>query len=168
MSPVRARRCGAASHGLLPGEPRTYLRALAVVGLIAGVITMHSLGLGHGPMAGHPMSAGTSQTSQMAAMDGTPEHPAPQDATSVMTEVIAEAMAEAEVVAGTIPAHGMAAMCLAVLPFLVLLLARILGFRVRGLGLATHLLAARRTVRSDRAPPAYRCPSLLKLCILRT
>lgn len=168
MSPVHARRSGSAWGGLLPGEPRTYLRVLAVVGLIVGVIAMHSLGLGHGPMAGHPMSAGTSQTSQMAAMDGTPAHPAPQAATSVMTEVTAEVMAEAEVVAGTIPAHGMAAMCLAVLPILVLLIAQMLGFRVRGLGLATHLLAARRTVRGDRAPPAYRCPSLLKLCILRT
>ncbi|MEO3939025.1 DUF6153 family protein [Dermatophilaceae bacterium Soc4.6] len=155
MSPAHTRRSGLAWHGLWPAGGQTHLRFLAVVGLIVGVVAMHSLGLGHGPMsAGHSMSAGTTQ---MAGMGASSEAHA---TTSVVADVGA--------VVGVDPSHQMAAMCLAVLPFLVLLIARMLGFRIRGLGSAARLLPAWGNVRSDRAPPAYRCPSLLKLCILRT
>ena len=153
MSHVHASRSGLARHGLLPAGGLIHLRVLAVVGLIVGVLTMHSFGLGHGPMTvGHSLSAGTAQMTGMGA------HLAPHTTTSVM----------AEAVVGVDPAHGMAAMCLAVLPFLLLLLARTLSFRIRGLAPTARLLPARRIVPSDRAPPAYRRLSLLKLCILRT
>jgi len=99
----------------------------------------------------------TAGTAQMAGM-GAP--PALHATTSVM--------ADGEAVVGVDPSHGMAALCLAVLPFLVLLVARMLGFRIRGLGPTARLLPAWGNVRRERAPPAYRCPSLLKLCILRT
>ncbi len=155
MSPAHARRVGRASNGLLPVRGRTHLRILAVVGLIAGVLAMHSLGLGHGPMtAGHSPSPGTMQ---MAGMGAAP-------ATDATTSVVARV----EGAAGVDPAYGMAAMCLAVLPLLVLLSARMRGFRIRDLGRTARLLTASAMVRGDRAPPAYRCPSLLKLCILRT
>jgi len=155
VSLVHTRRSGLAWHGLWPAEGRTHLRAFAVVGLIVGVVAMHSLGLGHGPMpTGHWMSAGTAQMAGMGAP------PAAHATRSVVADV--------EAVTGLDPAHGMGAMCLAVLPFLVLLIARMLGFRIRGLGPAARLLPTRGGVRSEPAPPAYRCPSLLKLCILRT
>ena len=166
MSPVPTRRTGASPLSAVSTLRRALLRVLAVTVLITGIIAMHSLGLGHGPMAaGHTGPTGHTgrgvmvETTEMVGMEASAATRTMATMGTFVTDVVTEA--------GD-PAHGMAAMCLAVLPFLVLLLARMLGFRIRGLAFTARLLAARGMVRSDRAPPGYRSPSLLKLCILRT
>ncbi len=159
MRTARARRSVVPPHDALPAAGRTILRVLAVVALIAGIVVMHSLGLGHGPMAtghsGHSGPSAMAGTTEMVGMDATaaPHGLATAD----------------EVVAGsTDPGHGMAAMCLAVLPLLIILLARLLGFRVRALAHAVPRDGWGGFVPSNRAPPEHLRPSLLKLCILRT
>ncbi|WP_295702798.1 hypothetical protein [Lapillicoccus sp.] len=59
-------------------------------------------------------------------------------------------------------------MCLAVLPLLVLLVARMLGWRVRSLTSVVRPFGLHGFAAGTRAPPAHLRPSLLKLCILRT
>lgn len=144
---------------------RAGLLALAVLTVIAGVVTMHSLGFGHRPMSmadgGHGMQASETHHAASAASHPQGMHAvaAVDVCTSCRTEVVA---------AWSMPGHGMGAMCLAVLPFLVLLLVRLLARHTRGL--ARHLLAPglSASVPSGRAPPAYLRPSLSQLCILRT
>lgn len=159
MRTVHARRPGGPPLGAVPTIGRALLRVLAVVALIAGIVAMHSLGLGHGPMATvHSGRSGDGVMAEATKMVGMSASPA------------AHAMTRAANVAAEVddPGHGMAARCLAVLPLLVLLVARLLGWRVRSLAHAVRLQGVRGFVPGNRAPPALLCPSLLKLCILRT
>lgn len=150
MRTVHARRSGAAPLG------RAFVRALAVVALMTGVIAMHALGVGHCPMADAPVAMPA-----MQAAAGKPE------ATQITTTSVVLAGVAALAGVADHP-HGTAAMCLAVLPLLVLLVARSMGWRVRRVVGRVRSQDAPGVFRGDRAPPAYLCPSLLKLCILRT
>ena len=161
MRIVHARRPGGPPLGGVPTIRRALLRVLAVGALIAGIVAMHSLGLGHGPMttghSGHSGHSGDAVMAEATKMVGMSASPA------------ALAMTRADgIKAPGHPGHGMAAMCLAVLPLVVLLLARLLGWRVRSLAHAVRRRGGGGFVPGNRAPPALMCPSLLKLGILRT
>ena len=159
MRTVHARRWGRQPLIALAAAGRSLQRVLAVVAPIVGIVAMHSLGLGHGPMAtghsGHTAQSEMAATTQMVGMGVSPAPHGTAPRVAVVT-------------GSDDPAHGMAAMCLAVLPLLVLLLARLLGFRVRALAHVVPRHGWGGFVPSNRAPPAHLRPSLLKLCILRT
>lgn len=166
MSPVPTRRTGASPLSAVSTLRRALLRVLAVTVLITGIIAMHSLGLGHGPMAaGHTGPTGHTgrgvmvETTEMVGMEASAATRTMATMGTFVTDVVTEA--------GD-PAHGMAAMCLAVLPLLVLLIGRLLGWRVDTLAHVVRHQGGRGRVPGTRAPPAHLRPSLVKLCILRT
>lgn len=135
---------------------RTMLRVLAVAFLVSAVVAMHSLGLGHGPMAAaHSQTTGAMGATEMVDMAGAASGRL-SDAVTTVVAVVDD------------PSQGMAAICLAVLPLLVLLMARWLGWRVKEPARAVRRPGLGGFTASGRAPPAHLCPSLVKLCILRT
>ncbi len=128
---------------------------LAVMALIAAVVTMHSLGFGHALTA----------TSSPAGV-GHDVDPQPQTATGWSPCRACTAVLSAN------SRHGggdMDAMCLAALPLFFLLL--LMAVRARADNHDAAALAARLSslVLAARAPPGpHLRPSLSKLCILRT
>ncbi len=154
--PGRAARVGRLTR-------RSGLLVLAVLALIAGVVAMHSLGLGHGPMsmasAGDVGSSETHHAAPLAAGPA-PAHWSETAETCATCLVVVAAGSSA-------PAHGMGSMCLAVLPILLLLLVTLLRRRASTLTHPVRRGRLRVLLRSGRDPPAYLRPSLSKLCILR-
>lgn len=139
------------------GVVRAMLRVLAVAFLVSGVVAMHSLGLGlgHGSMAAaHSQTTGTAAT-EMAEMAGA--------APARIFEAVTSAVSVVDD-----PSHGMAAMCVAVLPLLVALMARSLGWRVKEPVRAVRRPGLGGFTAADRGSPGHLRPSLVKLCILRT
>ncbi|MBB2986651.1 hypothetical protein [Terracoccus luteus] len=138
---------------------RPALLGARVLLLVAAVVLMHSLGVGHGPGTHDLHAAGAPHTSTTVPADG--HHPA-----SDVVAPTAPATPTAEA-AGSL-GHAMAAMCLAVL-LLPLLLRRP---RVRRLAHRLARLMPARLLRpvgvgTGRSPPP-RPPLRLTLCVLRT
>ena len=158
-------------------------RLLAVMTLALAVIGMHSLGAGHLDL----MTDGTpGMTQQVAAVTSSlPLHPgtdmAPQAAPatgSTTSPAVAAPAGHARPCPGSAcsgvgPAghgggHDMTAVCLAVLPGLLLLLTWLLlgrGPAAAAAGTAWRLLTS--PIRAG-PPPPHLTPSLSRLCILRT
>lgn len=155
--PGRAARVGRLTR-------RSGLLVLAVLALIAGVVAMHSLGLGHGPMsmasAGHGVGSSETHHAAPLAAGPAPAHRSETAQTCATCLVVVAAGSSA-------PAHGMGSMCLAVLPILLLLLVALLRRRTSTLTHPVRRGRLRVLLRSGRDPPAYLRPSLSKLCILR-
>ncbi len=128
--------------------------------LVAAVVLMHSLGIGHGPGMHDVHTADTTHTSTTVHPDG--HRPA-----SDVVAPTAAATPRPEV-AGPL-SHAMAAMCLAVL--LLPLLLRRPGVRRLAHRLA-RLVPARLLrpvgVGTGRSPPPTGPPLRLTLCVLRT
>jgi hypothetical protein len=157
-------------------------RLLAVMTLALAVIGMHSLGAGHLDL----MAAGAPEmTTQLtAAASPTVRHPgtdmAPKasPAAALATSAVPAATRHqpepcpGSTCAGADPAghsasHDMTAMCLAVLPGLLLLLTSLLLRRSPAAVVAgTAWRALTSPIRAG--PPLHLTPSLSKLCILRT
>lgn len=156
-------------------------RLVAVMTLALAVIGMHSLGAGHLDL----MADGTpGMTQQVAAVTSSP-HPgtdmAPQAARttdSTTSPAVAAPVGHARPCPGSAcsvvaPAghgagHDMTAMCLAVIPGLLLLLARLLlRRRPAAVTAGTAWRAVTSPIRAGPSPP-HLTPSLSKLCILRT
>jgi hypothetical protein len=156
-------------------------RLLAVVTLALAVIGMHSMGAGHLDL----MAYGTHGMNQQVAAVTSSSHPgidmAPQAARttySTTSPAVAAPPGDARpcpgsACSGISPAghgagHDMTAMCLAVLPGLLLLLTWLLlgrGPAAVVAGTAWRVLAG--PIRAG-PPPPHLTPSLSKLCILRT
>jgi hypothetical protein len=152
--------------------------------LALAVIGMHSLGAGHLDLMADDMPG---MTQQLAAVTS-PLHPhagtdlAPQAAPATSSTASAAVAAPGQgrerpcpgsACSGVGPAghgagHDMTAMCLAVLPGLLLLLAWILlGRRPAAVAAGTAWRALMSPIRAG-PPPPHLTPSLSKLCILRT
>jgi hypothetical protein len=149
-------------------------RALAVLGVVAGVFAMHGLSGNHDvTMVGQQMSARSGAEADLAS-----DHPMarlgevtssaiPGMALDATASVIAAAARDA-VVSVDEHQHSMAGACLAMLNGLVLLLALALGLRSLLAWRAVEFAAsAGRSVLTGRSPP-WLVPSLSKLCVLRT
>jgi hypothetical protein len=158
-------------------------RLLAVMALALAVIGMHSMGAGHldlmadGTHGMHrPVAAVTSSLHPHPGTDMAPQAARATDSTTSPT-VAAPASrmgpCPGSACSGVGPAghgagHDMTAMCLAVLPGLLLLLTWLLSGR--GQTAAVTATAWRTLTSPIRAgpPPPHLTPSLSKLCILRT
>ena len=159
-------------------------RLLAVVTLALAVIGMHSLGAGHldlmadGTHGMHHSVAAV--TSSLHPHPGTDMAPAARTTGSTTSPAVAAPAGHARpcpgsTCSGVDPAghgggHDMTAMCLAVLPGLLLLLTWLLLGRGRGPVAAVAGTAWRALTSPIRAgpPPPHLTPSLSRLCILRT
>ena len=162
-------------------------RLLAVMTLALAVIGMHSLGAGHLDL----MTDGTpGMTQQVAAVTSSlPLHPGTDMAPPTMRTMQTTDSTTSPAVAapgqdharpcpgsacsGVAPAghgagHDMTAMCLAVLPTLLLLLTwLLLGRRRAAITAGTAWRALTSPIRAG-PPPPHLTPSLSRLCILRT
>ncbi len=134
---------------------------LSILTLIAGFVTMHSLGLGHDPtaMTGAASSASAGHVT-LHAVDSAPHAEAALGSCPTCATVLAGA-------ARTV--HQMGSMCLGVLPMLLLLLLRPLRRRAAATATATLALGRSAFALTARGPPGgHLRPSLSKLCVLRT
>ena len=153
MSSVGARHGRSARPGRVAG--RAVLLALAVLALVAAVITMHFLGAGHQPMAMSGSPHAVADNSQ----------PAPDADTTVSRCPACVTVLTAASDAG----QDTGTMCLAVLPLMLLLLVRSLRRRSGVFAASTLSVRLSSRVLTARGPPGlHLCPSLSKLCILRT
>lgn len=134
---------------------RALLRTVGVLALLAGVVAMHSAGLGHQAMPMTVVSAERGLHSDgghgTAAGSVTP-------ACSPCSTALAERPAGLD--------HGLGAVCLAVVPLLLLLLGRLLVRRSEQL--ASWLLGGPAPVGRPRGSPPHVRPTLARLCVLRT
>ena len=163
---------------MTPTEPRLIDRVLTVVAammLVAGVIAMHSLMAGHMPMA-RPgsTSAAMPQHSMVMTAHAPASGPTPIQRVAAGPAMVALGALAALSATGltaqpSTTSHGMVAMCLAVLPALVLLLALALLRRCRRqIMTPPGVVMIRQPVAIRGSPPRRTTPSLSQLCILRT
>lgn len=132
---------------------RALLRTVGVLALLAGVVAMHSAGLGHQAMTMTVVSAERGSHS-----DGGHGTAAGSAACSPCSTTLAGLPAGLD--------HGIGAVCLAVVPLLLLLLGRLL---VRRPGqLSSWLLDEGAAVVRPRGSPPHLRPTLARLCVLRT
>jgi hypothetical protein len=129
-------------------------RALAVLGVLAGVFAMHGLTGDHDVTMVDPhLSASSTEATHASEATRASEHPA---------------AARSAVITVDEHQHAMAGACLAVLTALVLLLALSLGLRSLLAWRAVQRTApADRSALTGRSPP-WLVSSLSKLCVLRT
>jgi len=171
---------GVAASGRTSGSGalRAVLLAFFVLVVIVGVVTMHSLGVGHQPSGmaqpDHSMAAGVG--SSAGHSDGLPSSSQRMPVLVTLPSVAGcracpqEAVAAlgAAVSLGAAASGGMPGMCLAVLPLLLLLLGRLTTGRARS-AIDQRLRGVRRALSPiSPRPPHHLCPSLSSLCILRT
>ena len=150
-------------------------RALAILGVLAGVFAMHGLTGNHDAAMASPhmraasSAAGPAADHRMGPVDETGSS-SPAGPTGVLGDEAAATSRGARHVA-LIPAgdeHVMAGACVAVLTGLVLLLTLLLGLRSLLAWRPVQLPApAVRPMLTERSPP-WLVPSLSKLCVLRT
>jgi hypothetical protein len=149
-------------------------RALAILGVLAGVFAMHGLTGNHDAAMASPHMRAASSAADPAAN----HHMGPVDETGSSSP--AGPMGGLGDEAATSPAatkvafiqagdeHVMAGACVAVLTGLVLLLTLLLGLRSLLAWRPVQLTAPPvRPVLTERSPP-WLVPSLSKLCVLRT
>jgi hypothetical protein len=160
-------------------------RLLAVVTLALAVIGMHSMGAGHLDLMADGTHGMTQQVAAVTSSSNPHPHPgtdmAPQAArttNSTTSPAVAAPPGHAQACPGSAcsgvdPAghragHDMTAMCLAVLPGLLLLLTwLLLGRSPAAVVAGTAWRALTSPIRAG-PPPPHLTPSLSKLCILRT
>jgi hypothetical protein len=148
-------------------------RALAVLGVLAGVFAMHGLTGNHDAAMADPhmgaasSAAGPAADHRMGPVDetGSPSPARPMGGLSDQAATSSAATHVAFIPAGD--EHVMAGACVAVLTGLVLLLTLLLGLRSLLAWRPVQLTPAVRPMLTERSPP-WLVPSLSKLCVLRT
>ncbi|MGC4939924.1 DUF6153 family protein [Kribbella sp. DT2] len=143
-------------------------RALAVVGVIAGVLAMHGLTSGH-----HPVMPDMGTVGQMAAADiAGPELHDPEVAMTVDAGAVKATPRSGSALDGLLTTstagHLMADVCVAVLTVTLLLLALATALRRRRIWCPVTPRSTTRRPRAVGRPPPWTHPSPSKLCVLRT